>query len=161
MWFDKEESGQHFWNTIFHKCLKRKRVRVNAWIMCFCNQKAGTPVVSAGATLQKVGSWVLIYCQEGGIFPSQAPINWLAFDYWKTWGRSFSWQQPRHLVERGAFHWQHGSGHWSIVFTSALLLRHSRHFGHNIEQFHFMTATHEPKMPVAGLKEGRKEWDPK
>ena len=55
----------------------------------------------------------LIYCQ-GGIFPSHAPINWLALNYWKTWGRSFSWQQPRHLVERGAFHWQHGSGYWSI-----------------------------------------------
>lgn len=89
VWFDEEENGQHFWNTIFHKCSKRKRV--NAWIMCFCIHKAGTPVVSAGATSQKVGSWVLIYCQEGGIFPSQAPINWLAFDCWKTWGRSFSW----------------------------------------------------------------------
>ena len=57
-------------------------------------------------------------------------------------------------LKREAFYWQHQSGHWSIVFAAASLLRHSRHFGHNIEQFHLMAATRKPKMPVAGLKEG-------
>jgi hypothetical protein len=47
-----------------------------------------------------------------------------------------------------------------FLFTSALLLRHSRHFGHSIEQFHLMAATHEPKMPVAVLKEGGKSVTP-
>jgi hypothetical protein len=129
--------------------------------MCFCIQKAGTPVVSAGATSQKVGSLVLLHtAKKEESSPRKLP--------------STGWHS---IIERRGGGVLVGNNHviWlkeelfignmdratdPFLVTSALLLRHSRHFGHNIEQFHLMAATREPKMPVVGLKEGRKECDP-